>query len=130
MLPEITGLYAVPLTILMIALSTHVTMLRAKSGISIMDGGNTDLALRIRRHGNFMENAPVTLLLMLLAEVLGASVLWMHGAGALLLAGRLLHVVGLNATKAATFPRIAGGIATTIAKLICVGNILAHLMAA
>ena len=129
MLPEITGIYAVPLTVLMIALSTHVTMLRAKTGISIMDGGNQELALRIRRHGNFMENAPVTLFLMLLAEMLGATALWLHGAGILLLAGRLLHVIGMHPTKAATPPRIIAGIATTAAKLILAGNILAAVLA-
>ena len=129
MLPEITGSYAVPLTLVMIALSTHVTMLRAKTGVSIMDGGNGDLALRIRRHGNFMENAPVTLFLMLLAELLGTSALWLHAAGVLLIAGRLLHMAGMDASKAATFPRIAGGIATTIAKLIAASNILAAVLA-
>jgi uncharacterized protein len=73
MAPDITGLYAIPLTLMMIGLSTHITMLRAKTGISIMDGGNTTLAERIRRHGNFIETVPMILLLMTLAELQGTA---------------------------------------------------------
>jgi uncharacterized membrane protein YecN with MAPEG domain len=47
-LPVITSLYAAPLGLMMVALSSHVTMLRAKAGVSIMDGGNVALAGRIR----------------------------------------------------------------------------------
>ncbi len=129
MAPEITGIYAVPLTLLMIALSTHVTMLRAKTHIALNDGGNADLALRIRRHGNFVETVPLALLLMVIAELLGASGPWLHGAGALLLLGRLVHAFGLSGTNAASFGRIAGGSATTVATLIAAGNILAILLA-
>ena len=95
MTPGITALYAIVLAVLMIALSTHVTMLRASTGISINDGGNSELALRMRRHGNFVENVPMIVLLMLLAELLGSGALWLHAAGLLLLLGRVMHAVGL-----------------------------------
>jgi uncharacterized membrane protein YecN with MAPEG domain len=127
--PAITGLYAVPLTLIMIALSTHVTMLRAKTRVALGDGGNPDLALRMRRHGNFVENVPIVLLLMVMAELLGAGSLWLHAAGAILLAGRIIHAVGLSGTNSASAGRIIGGSATTIATLIAVGNILAILLA-
>lgn len=124
---EITGLYAIPLTLMMLALSTHVTLLRTKTGISILDGGNIALAERIRRHGNFVENVPMVLLLMALAEFLGTTSPWLHGAGLLLVAGRVLHAAGIRSDKGATFPRIVGGTATNFAMLIAVGNIAAHL---
>ena len=127
MAPEITGLYAVPLSLMMLALSTHVTMLRTKTGISILDGGNTTLAESIRRHGNFIENVPMILLLMALAEFLGASNIWLHITGLLLIFARLLHASGIRMDKSATFPRIAGGTATSVAMLIAVGNIAACL---
>ncbi|MFO1033921.1 MAG: MAPEG family protein [Hyphomicrobiales bacterium] len=113
----------------MVALSAHVSMLRAKTNISIGDGGNTSLALRIRRHGNFIENVPMALLLMALAELLGTGSLWLHAAGLLLLVGRLFHALGLNVTQPASPLRIAGGSMTTLATLIAAGNILAHLIA-
>jgi uncharacterized protein len=125
MIPTITGLYAVPLVVLMIGLSTHVTILRASTGISLMDGGNPQLAERIRRHGNFIENVPSVLLLMLIAELMGSSGLWLHPAGAFLLAGRVLHALGIRHDNAKTLPRIFGGMATTLAALISSGSILA-----
>jgi uncharacterized membrane protein YecN with MAPEG domain len=126
--PEITGLYAIPLALLMTALSIYVIMMRAKSGVALLDGGNEELLLRMRRHGNFIETVPMALLLIALAEMLGAPALWLHLAGALLLAGRITHAVGLSGTKAATPGRIAGGIATTSATLIAAGTILVLLM--
>jgi uncharacterized protein len=128
MAPEITGTYAVPLTLMLIALSTHVTMLRAKTRISLNDGGNPDLALRIRRHGNFIETVPMALIAMGIAEALGTAVLWMHGAGILLLLGRIIHALGLSGTNAASVGRVIGGSMTTIATLIAAGNILVRLL--
>jgi uncharacterized protein len=127
--PLITSLYAAPLALMAIGLSTHVTMLRAKTGISIMDGGNTSLAERIRRHGNFIETVPVVLLLMMLAELNGIGNIWLHISGALLISGRLLHAMGMRYDKAATFPRIAGGMTTNLAAIIMICNILAFAFA-
>ena len=80
MTPAITALYAAPLALLMTALSIHVTMLRAKTKISLLDGGNHHLTERIRRHGNFVENVPMVLLLMLLNHSRRASRLAKNGA--------------------------------------------------
>jgi uncharacterized protein len=128
MTPAITALYAMPLALMMLGLSTYVTMLRAKTGISIMDGGNTALAERIRRHGNFIENVPMALLLMALAELLGAGSSWLHAAGAFLIVGRILHVMGIHHDKPAAVARIAGGTMTNISVLIAVGNLFFRTM--
>ncbi len=53
-----TSIYAVPLGLLMIALSAHTIVLRAKTGISLGHGDRPELAERIRRHGNFVEFVP------------------------------------------------------------------------
>jgi uncharacterized protein len=122
--PLITALYAAPLAITMIGLSTHVTLLRAKTGISILDGGNIKLAERIRRHGNFNETVPFVLLLMLLAELGGVNHAWLHVSGVALCLGRILHMIGLRHDKAATFPRIAGGMLTTVSNLTMLINLV------
>lgn len=119
MTPVLTGRYAIPLVVVMIGLSTHVTLLRASTGISIMDGGNTQLAERIRRHGNFVENVPIIVLLMAIAELLGSTAVGMHTAGALLLVGRALHAAGVYHGNPKALPRIlGGGSATTLATLV------------
>ncbi len=80
MIPHVTALYAAPLALLVTALSIHVTMLRAKTKISLLDGGNHQLTERIRRHGNFVENVPMVLLLMLLNHSRRAARLAKNGA--------------------------------------------------
>jgi uncharacterized protein len=119
----ITSIYAAVLAIIMIALSSHVSAQRGKVNVSILDGGNAELALRMRRHGNFVENVPMALLLMALAELDGVGHNWIHAAGVLLVIGRILHAMGLSAEKA-TALRLAGGVASTLSVLLMVGNIL------
>jgi uncharacterized protein len=105
---SITTLYALPLTVIYLALFMNVTMARSNLSQSIGDGGNVDLHERIRKHGNFVEWVPMVMLLMVLAEARGTGTIWLHAAGALLTIGRVLHAIGLKA-DAPTHPlRIAG----------------------
>jgi uncharacterized protein len=127
--PLITSLYAAPLGLMALGLAVHVIMLRAKTGISIMDGGNNHLAERIRRHGNFTEHVPFILLLMALAELNGVGAMWIHITGGLLIIGRLLHAAGLKYDKPTAFGRIAGASLTMLAALIVICNILAFAFA-
>lgn len=120
----ITAIYAAILAIMMIVLSSLVTMKRIKTHVSILDGGDMSLATRIRQHGNFIENVPMALIVMALAEANGIGSGWLHGAGILLVVSRVMQPLGLRHDKAETFPRIAGGMGTTIATLIPVVAIL------
>ncbi len=129
MIPQITGLYAVPLAVMMVALAAHVIMLRVKTKISLLDGGNTQLNERIRRHGNFTENVPMVLLLMALAELLGAPGAWLHATGAILLIGRIVHIPGIRHDDPAAPARIAGASATMLATLMAAGLILSRVIA-
>lgn len=115
---NLTGLYAVPLALLMIGLSAYVSALRAKTNISILDGGNIAMAERIRRHGNLIETVPMALLLMAFAEAGGTEPLWIHCAGLSLVIGRILHPIGLFHDRPVTFARIAGGSLTWLSMLI------------
>ena len=121
---QLTALYALPLTLLMIGLSAQVSAMRARTGISILDGGNMALAVRMRRHGTLIETLPMALLLMALAEAGGATSFFIHAAGLTLLTGRLLHPFGLFDTRPATFARIAGGSLTWLSMLISMAAIV------
>jgi uncharacterized membrane protein YecN with MAPEG domain len=92
----ITTLFALPLIVLWAVLWMGVTAARGPLNCSIGDGGNPDLLLKIRRHGNFIEWVPFTLLLMTLAEAQGTSPAWLYAAGGLLLLGRIAHPFGLK----------------------------------
>ncbi len=127
--PLITSLYAAPLGLMGLGLAAHVIMLRAKTGISIMDGGNIQLAERIRRHGNFIENVPFVLLLMTLAELNGVANMWLHISGVSLIIGRIFHAAGLKYNKPNAFGRIAGASITFLAALTAIGSILFYAFA-
>lgn len=113
----VTSFYASILTIAVIVLAILVSAKRGQTGISILDGGNSDLAVSMRRHGNFVENVPLALLLMALCEARGLGVTWLHTIGVVLLAGRALHVIGLDAVRPAAPLRIIGTVATQLSML-------------
>lgn len=129
MLFDVTPLYALPLAFIYLVLWFRISGIRAAEKISYGDGGNTELLRRIRQHGNFVEWAPFVLILMMLAEGMGAPDLYIHISGALLLIGRIAHPFGLQAIDNAAHPmRYLGNgtnILATVNAMVCLGvNIL------
>jgi uncharacterized protein len=109
---QITSLYASILAIAAITLAIIVSTKRGKYGVSIMDGGHPELALWIRKHGNFAEAVPFALFMMALAEIRGMPATWLHVIGALLLISRVAHVYGLSNERPTEPFRIAGTVGT------------------
>lgn len=124
MTPEITATYAAIIAILYIAMSAYVIATRARMDIPLGDGGNPTMLLAMRRHGNMAEYAPFALLVMGLAEMLGLGATWLHLSGSALVAGRLLHPMGLHTGAGTIAPRIAGTLATMASILIPTAAIL------
>jgi uncharacterized membrane protein YecN with MAPEG domain len=91
----VTPLYALPVAVIYLVLWFRVSSVRSAAGVSFGDGGNPHLLRRIRQHGNCAEWAGFVLILMMLAEGMGASALWLHISGGLLLVGRIAHPFGL-----------------------------------
>jgi len=109
---QITSLYASILAIAAITLAIIVSTKRGKYGVSIMDGGHPELALWIRKHGNFAEAVPFALFMMALAEMRGMPATWLHVIGVLLLISRAAHVYGLSNENPTEPFRIAGTVGT------------------
>jgi uncharacterized protein len=129
MLFEVTPLYALPLALIYLVLWFRISGIRANEKISFGDGGNTELLRRVRQHGNFVEWTTFVLILMILAEGMGAPDLYLHISGALLLIGRIAHPFGLGAVDNAAHPmRYVGNgtnILATLNAMVCLGvNIL------
>ena len=118
---QVTSFYASILAIAAIALAVTVSTRRGKYGVSILDGGHPELALWIRKHGNFAEAGPFALLMMALAEARGMPALWLHVIGALLLISRLAHAYGLSNENPTEPFRIGGTIGTHLTILGAVG---------
>ena len=61
-----------------------------------------------RTQANFVENAPLALVLLYLLEVAGAGAAAVHVLGASLVVLRLLHAWGMSAYAGANYPRLIG----------------------
>lgn len=90
-MPAITVLYAGLLGLFSLALSAGAGVLRGRKNIDAGDGGDRELLLAMRRHGNFAEYVPLALVLIALLELNGVRSLVIHGLGLGLIAGRVLH---------------------------------------
>lgn len=116
-------MYALPVAVIYMALWMRVTSKRGAMAQSIGDGGNMDLLLRIRQHGNCAEWSCFLLILMILSEGMNAPDLYLHIGGALLVIGRIAHPFGLKKDNAAHVLRYVGNGSNMLATLnfmICI----------
>lgn len=103
----ITSLVAGIFAILMVLLSAHVSLRRFRLSAVFGDAGDATLQRRIRAHGNFIEYAPLALIVLGLAEY-HAAPLWLVGSlGVAFVASRLLHAIGMLYTATPTVRGIA-----------------------
>ena len=113
----VTLLYTSLLALWFVILSIRVIRYRGTASISLGDGGNLELQRRIRGHGNFVDYAPLALILMGLLELSGADKTSLHVIGGLLLVGRLAHGWALSFTEGNAVGR-AGGMALTLTAIV------------
>ena len=88
---SITLLFAAIFGFLHVIFTLRVGNYRFKSKISLGDDGDRELLKRIRAHGNFTENVPIALLLILLNDLDGAEDNTLMLMGSILLIARLTH---------------------------------------
>lgn len=113
----ISGLYAALLGLIFLGLTHYVIAGRRQYKIALGDGGNDDLATRIRIHGNFAETVPLALILMMLAEMQGVPLLALHAMGLMLITGRVAHIAGLR--RPSLRWRIVGMVLTQVVIFSC-----------
>lgn len=107
-----TVLFAGLLALILVFLAARVIRLRVRHRVGIGDGGQPDLARAIRVHGNFVEYTPLGLLLILLIELAGYAPWLVQTLGGALVAGRLLHALGLSRSSGESMPRLIGMVLT------------------
>ena len=108
MLAPVTSLYTALLALWVVVLLARVVRKRWRYRLGEGAGEHRDLAKAIRVHANAIETMPIALLLMVAYELGGGSATLLHGAGLLLVAGRLAHAQGLSRTFGASIGRITG----------------------
>jgi uncharacterized membrane protein YecN with MAPEG domain len=112
--PATTALYAGILGLMAIGLAFPAGSLRGRKKISIGDGGDPELLLAMRRHGNFAEGVPITLIVIGLIEMGGVSGTVIHILGAGLVVSRISHAAALKADTIQGVGRIIGAGGTTL----------------
>jgi len=117
-MPEITVLYAGLLGLMSLVISFKAGSLRGKLNVSIGDGGHQELLLAMRRHANFVEYVPLTLLVIALLEMNGGPLLATHILCAGLVVSRTAHAVGLKADTMQGAGRIIGAGGTALVLLV------------
>lgn len=100
---------------LLLVLSVRVTRQRRKHAVPLGDGGVPSLAQAIRAFGNASEYVPSALIGLAILALVAAPALFIHVAGLVLFAGRVLHAISLSRSSEATMPRAIGALATWIA---------------
>lgn len=114
MIVPITALYAALLVAVLVCLTTRIGLLRAKTRVSILDGGNQRVAVEMRRHGNFAEHVPLIIVLMAIVEINEVSPLFLHGVGIALVICRVAHPLGLHYDRVQTPLRLVGAVGTSL----------------
>jgi len=82
--------------ILNIWLMVRIGMIRREAKISLGDGGHPPLIARMRAQANFIESAPIVLILAGAVELARPGSPFLLGAMAVYLLGRVAHGVGMD----------------------------------
>jgi uncharacterized protein len=118
--PIVTAFTAGLIIVMQMALALGVIRARGRARQSIGDGGDQELLLAIRRHGNFAENAAIFVACFTLLEIMGGGGLWLMMLCAGFVLGRISHIVGLS-MKQTVNPFRLSGIVLTIAVGVALG---------
>jgi uncharacterized membrane protein YecN with MAPEG domain len=126
MVPMTTAVYAAILGLLGATLTANVIANRVGTGVDAGDGGVAKMAQAIRAHANFVEQAPLALIVIALAETLGARVLVVHVLAAGVLVARLASAYALNRSLGQTpLRQFGGGISVLVTAAASIALLLA-----
>lgn len=117
-MPKITLLFASLHVLLMLLLLVRISVHRHGKKIGLGDGGDPVLSRKVRVHGNFIEHAPLALLMLGLLELCGLPAVWLWALGSVLLLGRAMHAAGLSRTAGYSVGRFWGTAMTWLAMLL------------
>ena len=121
--PQVLGIHAAALwagllILWMLALSGLVVRRRRKHLVAFGDGGHVEMTTATRAFGNAAEYIPAALVALVLLAALGAPSLLIHALGGAMLAGRIIHALGLLFQKGPSLGRVLGMLLTWIVLLV------------
>lgn len=127
----VTALYASLAAVLIVFLAYRVAMFRKSRRIGMGDGEDKEIGVAIRAHANAVEYAPISLILLALAELNGLSGVTVHALGALMVASRVAHAWGFTQARGGPHPgRLWGIVGSWLAIVVLAAvNIITFLRA-
>ncbi|WP_299798415.1 MAPEG family protein [uncultured Shewanella sp.] len=125
----ISGLYISITAIFVVMFAMRVIQLRRKYKIGLGTSGNEALRLANRVHANLVENAPIAMLLLVVAELNHLPDLFLHVLGIIWILGRILHAIGLTQGRGGYhLGRFWGGLLSWLVILILAGINLGYFL--
>lgn len=118
----ITAIYAGILGLLAVFLANQVLYVRLRP--KEQPKWRADATFRVQ--SNFVENVPLALLLLFLAEYVGVQAQAIHGFGVSLVTLRILHAWGMSRTEGANYPRLIGAQGTFVLISILSATLIYH----
>ncbi len=92
----ITLTIAAAAALINIWLMMRVGKMRLAEKVSIGDGGNENVTRRMRAHSNFIESAPLVLILIAAIELSSGTSMALWAVSALYILGRIAHALGMD----------------------------------
>ena len=117
-MPVITAVYAGLLGLVALVLAAQVVRHRRRARVGLGAGGDAGLERAIRVHANFVEYAPMVVILMTLNELSGASAWLLHSCGSAFFLGRIWHAFGLSRQSGVSKGRFFGTLITWVVMLV------------
>lgn len=124
-LPLITAFYAGLNALILIWLTANVVRFRSAGKISLGDNGDPAVFKAIRGHANATETMPIMLIMLTLAELIGAPAVAIHLAGGLFTIGRILHALHFTGLAPMNF-RMYGMMLTLLTTALTAVALIVH----
>ncbi|WP_292132573.1 MAPEG family protein [Brevundimonas sp.] len=123
---QAAALWSGLLILMLLVLSGMVVSGRRRHMVSFGDGGHPDLLAASRAFGNCVEYATPGMAAMALLALVSGQAWMVHAVGATLLAGRILHALGLMLQTGPSVGRVLGMALTWIALLSAGVGLIAY----
>ena len=124
MILPITGVFAAVIGILLLFLSAAVVKFRLKYGMGMGVAKDRDFEAAVRAQGNLVEYAPLTLLMLGIAELNGVANGFIYWVGMAFVVGRILHAWGMYQGRGGPHKARMVGILLTWASILVISALL------
>jgi uncharacterized membrane protein YecN with MAPEG domain len=110
----VVALYGALNAFINIGLAAGVSRARGKEKVSLGHGDSPAMLRSMRAHGNNAEFVPLALVMLLIAELMGGTSLWLHVLGGSLTVARIAHPIGIHQEKSPNAARFLGTAVTWV----------------